>query len=260
MPRPAISARPWEFIVDLQTASLLVLLATYGGLALAERIRPGRRLPTVGGWTWRGLLVSAVAYALAMLFAPWFDGWLGPHALIDASSLDVVTGTLLGALFLETLNTCWHLALHRNDTLWRWLHQFHHSTERLDILSAYYFSPLDTAGWTAVASFALTFILGLSVPATVGAATLLTALNFFSHSNLRTPHWLGWFIVRPEMHALHHERGQHRRNYAVLPIIDRVLGTYVNPPGFPRETGFHEGSSARIVAMLCGRRIDGPSS
>lgn len=28
----------------------------------------------------------------------------------------------------------------------------------------------------------------------------------FTHANIRTPQWLGYFISRSEMHAIHHER------------------------------------------------------
>lgn len=244
--------------MDLQTLSLVVSGAAFLALMLVERWRPARRLPRVPGWTVRALAISAVAYGLSLVFASFFDGLLGPRPLIDASGLGVLPGMLLGALFLELVNTLWHISLHRHDRLWRWLHQMHHSTERLDVFSALYFSPMDVVGWAAAASFALTFVLGLSVPATVGAATCLFVLNLFSHSNLRTPRWLGYFIVRPEMHALHHERGVHRRNYAVLPVLDMLLGTYENPERFPAATGFHEGASERVVAMLLGRDVTRP--
>ena len=46
-------------------------------------------------------------------------------------------------------------------------HQWHHSAERLDTWGAFWFSPLDMVGWTALFSLALTLV-GLS-PAAVFA-------------------------------------------------------------------------------------------
>ena len=40
----------------------------------------------------------------------------------------------------------------------------------------------------------------------------------FTHANIRTPQSLGYFISRPEMHAIHHERGAHSGNYCGLPV------------------------------------------
>ena len=49
------------------------------------------------------------------------------------------------------------------------------------------------------------------------------------HLNVATPRWLSLFFQRPEAHGLHHERGVHYRNFADLPLWDRVFGTYANP-------------------------------
>ena len=84
------------------------------------------------------------------------------------------------------------------------------------------------------------------------AATLLAMLT---HTNVRTPRWLGWFIERPEMHSWHHARGAHRHNYSELPVFDLLFGTFHNPHGFAPQTGFHEGGSARVIEMMMGRDI-----
>lgn len=83
----------------------------------------------------------------------------------------------------------------------------------------------------------------------------------FQHANIRTPHWLGHLIQRPESHAVHHGRGIHRWNYSDLPLWDMVFGTYRNPvqnpatqqDAVPEEAGFRP--SARIGAMLALRNV-----
>jgi hypothetical protein len=80
----------------------------------------------------------------------------------------------------------------------------------------------------------------------------------FTHANIRTPRWLGYFISRPEMHAVHHERGSHSGNYCDLPVIDMIFGTYRNPEKFEGEAGFYDGASARVGDMILGRDVSMP--
>jgi sterol desaturase/sphingolipid hydroxylase (fatty acid hydroxylase superfamily) len=72
--------------------------------------------------------------------------------------------------------------------------------------------------------------------------------------------WLGYFISRPEMHAIHHERGAHSGNHCGLPVIDMIFGTYRNPETFEGAAGFYDGASARLVDMLLGRDVSVPAS
>ena len=73
--------------------------------------------------------------------------------------------------------------------------------------------------------------------------------------NIRTPQWLGYVIQRPEAHGLHHARGIHAYNYGSLGIWDLVFGTFRNPARFDDPTGFWDGASTRMGAMLIGRDI-----
>jgi sterol desaturase/sphingolipid hydroxylase (fatty acid hydroxylase superfamily) len=150
----------------------------------------------------------------------------------------------------------WHRWMHSSDLLWRGLHQMHHSAERLDTFGAFWFSPLDMIGWTAVGSLSLVLVVGV----TPQAATLLllgiTFLAIFQHANIRTPHWLGYLIQRPESHTIHHGKDIHRYNYADLPVFDMLFGTFRNPRGFEIETGFYPGASDRVADMLLFRDLN----
>ena len=77
-----------------------------------------------------------------------------------------------------------------------------------------------------------------------------TFLSIFQHANIKTPQWLGYFIQRPESHTVHHAKGIHKYNYSDLPIFDIVFGTFDNPQEYVHETGFYNGASNRIGAML----------
>lgn len=90
----------------------------------------------------------------------------------------------------------------------------------------------------------------------------MTFLGIFQHANLRTPRWLGYFIQRPESHAIHHQRGVHAFNYADLPLWDMVFGTFHNPEVGRQQKplqGFYDGASARIGSMLMFRDVSTPA-
>lgn len=95
-------------------------------------------------------------------------------------------------------------------------HQLHHSAERLDTFGAFWFSPLDMIGWTVLSSLSLT-LLGLAPEAVVLFVYFTMLLSVFQHANIRTPHWLGYLVQRPESHSRHHARGVHTGNFGDLP-------------------------------------------
>jgi sterol desaturase/sphingolipid hydroxylase (fatty acid hydroxylase superfamily) len=149
--------------------------------------------------------------------------------------------------------------MHGSNMLWRAFHQLHHSAERLDTYGAFWFSPLDMFGWTALSSICLTLVVGVTPEAAVLVLYVTTFLSVFQHANVRTPRWLGFVVQRPESHSYHHERGVHARNYSDLPIFDLAFGTFYNPQGFAAATGFYDGASDRVGAMLAMRDVAEPA-
>jgi sterol desaturase/sphingolipid hydroxylase (fatty acid hydroxylase superfamily) len=135
----------------------------------------------------------------------------------------------------------------------------HHSAESLDAFGAYYLHPLDAAMFTTIGSLLFFPLLVVTTESGVIGTLFLTFNAMFQHANIKTPQWLGYFIQRPEMHAVHHARGIHRYNYADLPLWDMVFGTFLNPKTVTKlATGFYNGASARISAMLIGRDVSKP--
>jgi sterol desaturase/sphingolipid hydroxylase (fatty acid hydroxylase superfamily) len=86
-------------------------------------------------------------------------------------------------------------------------------------------------------------------------AVAATFCSMFQHTNIRTPHWLGYIVTRPESHAVHHQRGVHAYNYGDIPLFDIVLGTFRNPREWQEEAGFFDGSSRQMGPMLIGKEI-----
>jgi sterol desaturase/sphingolipid hydroxylase (fatty acid hydroxylase superfamily) len=242
---------PIEILLDPAT---LAVLAMFALLFTWERLAPARPLPAVRGWRFAGLLAFAV-YLMVSAYLPLLWGQaLAPLQLFDLSGWPTPVAAAAGVLAYEAGAYAYHRAVHAFTPLWRLLHQMHHSAERLDVSGAFWFSPLDMAGWTLVAGVTLT-VVGLPPAAATAALLFITFLSIFQHANVRTPHWLGYLVQRPESHSLHHGRGRHRDNYADLPLLDMLFGTFENPRSFAAETGFWPGASARVLPMLMLRDV-----
>jgi sterol desaturase/sphingolipid hydroxylase (fatty acid hydroxylase superfamily) len=246
---------PIEILLDPISLGVLVL---YGALMVCEAIAPGRNLPVQKGWVPRAIGSFVVYFYLASYLPLVWDGYLSEYQLFDLSGLGWLAGAAIGLLVYEALLYAWHRTMHRTDWLWRSFHQMHHSAERIDTLGAFYFSPLDAAGFTLVGSLSLSLVVGLNPQAVTVFLFATTFLGIFQHTNIRTPHWLGYLVQRPESHTIHHGRGLHRYNYADLPIFDILFGTFKNPRSYETETGFYDGASARILEMLAFRDVSEP--
>ena len=247
---------PLEILLDPVALAIIAMFAT---LAIWEAVAPGRPLPAVRGWKVRGLAAFAAFFYLSSYLPMLWDEYLAAYQLFDLGGLGVVGGAIVGVLAYEFCGYWWHRSLHRFDGLWRGVHQMHHSAERLDTWSAYWFSPLDMVGWTAVGSVALGLGVGLDPRAATIVLLVTSFFGIFQHANIRTPHWLGYLVARPEMHTVHHARGIHRHNYGGIVLFDLLFGTYRNPQGFEHETGFYAGASDRVVDMLLGRDVSHPA-
>jgi sterol desaturase/sphingolipid hydroxylase (fatty acid hydroxylase superfamily) len=113
-------------------------------------------------------------------------------------------------------------------------------------------------GWTLLGSLTLVWVVGITREAAVLTNLVVTFFAIFTHANIRTPQRLGYFVSRPEMQAMHHERGCQAHNYSDVPLIDMLFGTYSNPQTFEGEGGHYVGASSRVLDMLLGRDVSVP--
>jgi len=240
----------------MQTLELITLLLLPAALVLDLVHRAQPYAPT-RWWRLRALVVSAAAFALSIATATMWGGVFGGFALIDGSVLGAGWGAAAGVLVYQLFHYAYHRLAHGSDLLWRFSHQMHHSAESMDAFGAFYISPVDIFAFTTFSSLVFFPLLGLTVEAGVIGAAFLTFNAVFQHANVRTPRWVGYLVQRPESHSLHHGRGVHAQNYADLPIVDMLFGTYCNPRDHREEVGFEPGASSRIGAMLIGRDVSG---
>ncbi|WP_317933236.1 sterol desaturase family protein [Halioxenophilus sp. WMMB6] len=246
---------PLELVLDPLS---LTIIALYFGLMAWERLFPRQRFVAVRGWYLKGIAAFATYFLLSSYLPLVWDGYLSAFQLFDLTGLGTLAGTLVGLLVYEVGVYLWHRSMHKSDALWLGFHQMHHSAERVDVAGSFWFSLTDMIGWTMLGSLALVVVVGLSPAAATNVILITAFLAIFQHANIRTPVWLGYLIQRPEMHAIHHQRGVHHYNFCDLAFIDWLGGTFRNPKAerLVVEGGFYDGSSAKVGAMLLGCDIN----
>ena len=233
-------------------------LALIPGFLLLDFLVQRRRYSATRFWRLRGFLVTLAMVVFSAEVAVFWGRVFGDYRLFDSSGLGILAGAALGVVVYELAHYAYHRAAHEWNWLWRAGHQMHHSAESLDAFGAYYLHPLDAALFTTWSSLVFFPLLGLSIESAVLAALFLTFNAMFQHANIATPRWLGYLIQRPESHNVHHQRGLHRYNYADLPVIDLLFGTFRNPEQNDAPVGFYDGASSRWPEMLIGRDVSEP--
>lgn len=173
--------------------------------------------------TWRswavdlGWLVLG-ALTLRLLVGPVLSVFLSSHR--ESGPLRLILA-FLGA---EVMAYVTHRAMHEVPWLRRF-HAVHHTHEPLDWLKAWRQHPVDVAIHAlAVAIPAL--CLGVSWTQ-FGAVVLLRRIwTGFLHANTRVRlGWLEGLVATPAFH--HHHHRHPRSNYAgLLPVVDRLFGTF----------------------------------
>jgi sterol desaturase/sphingolipid hydroxylase (fatty acid hydroxylase superfamily) len=225
--------------------SNLIVLALVGWfvlLALAELLFAGGRREPVNDRR----LVTNFGLALIILFA----GSMVPLAKLSASAVGrslgiglahVVTlpwpAVLAAAVIVESLASYWaHRLMHRAPLLWR-IHRVHHSDDAVDVSTSYRNHPFELLV-TMPVSAAVVLVLGTPATVVLATQTLLTAATLWQHADIALPdrleRALGWIMVTPRLHRLHHdrERATHDSNYGELLIVwDRLYGTFNGAEG-----------------------------
>lgn len=233
------------------------ILAIFAFCWLLERARPGWRLPKVPSWAVRVLLVNAVQLAVVLLagatWERWMAGWSVIHGLRD---LPPIAGGLIAYFIATFVFYWWHRWRHEVHFLWLGFHQIHHSPRRLEVITSFYKHPAEMIVNSLLGSAIVYVLLGLSLEA--GAIyTACTAIGeFFYHTNVTTPRWVGYFFQRPEMHRIHHQYDYHQNNYGDIVWWDMIFGTYENPPTWDDACGFDPAQEEQLGRMLAWQDVN----
>lgn len=245
-----------------------LLLLTFAGcfvlLAALETVTPRSRQPAERRRRW------PANGALTLLFI--LVNGLFPITLIAAAELaarrDIGLLNLLdlplGAAFILTLLirslTAYgtHRLMHAAPWLWR-LHRVHHLDTALDVSSAVRFHPVEPVLVNGIA-VAVVLLLGLNPLAVLVYELIEAVLTLFSHANVRLSRRidraLGWLIVTPDLHRVHHSplQAETDSNFgSTLSVWDRLFGTYRRKPAETlahQPIGLDECRDARASSLL----------
>ena len=245
----------------MTTVDILGLLVpvTYLVMLAIEAFIPAREFPPIRAWRFIGLgflILTGILATTVPLLIP--VDWLAEHRLIDGSPLGVIGGAVVGYAAVSLASYVWHRSAHTFPIMWRTFHQIHHSPQRVDMSGSLLFHPLETAVFMTISVVTSTLVLGLDPLAAALTGYIASFYGLFQHMNIRTPHWLGYLIQRPEAHCIHHQRDVHNYNFGDLPIWDILLGTFRNPRSFAGEVGFDAPATARLGAMLAFVDVNKP--
>lgn len=230
---------------------LTIILICFALCFLIERLIPGWKLPEVPTWAIRVLAINFAQLIIVTLAGYSWEKWLSAASLFNLSVyLPAWAGGVLAYFIATFLFYWWHRWRHESDFLWRHFHQIHHSAQRIEVITSFYKHPVEMLANSIIGSLLVYTLLGLNMEA--GAVyTLCTALGeFFYHTNIKTPRWVGYIFQRPEMHRIHHEYEKHTSNYGDIVWWDMLFGTYSNPKKFTTSCGFDTEKELRLMDML----------
>lgn len=235
--------------------SLILLLA----LSYWEKRKPLYQYESDGPWFKRLLILAILGISSTALIGFFVEPYLSKLPLSLAlngffSSKPNWLNGLISYLCITFFVYWWHRLRHSNNFVWKAFHQIHHSTHRIQALTALYAHPSDFIANLFIINFVSYALLGLNIESASWATLWVAVFEYWEHTNISTPRWLGYFIVRPEMHRIHHERNRHTNNYG-LPIWDMLFGTYENTMR-QVECGFEDKKEKKLIQMLAGKQIE----
>jgi sterol desaturase/sphingolipid hydroxylase (fatty acid hydroxylase superfamily) len=237
--------------------TIVIIFAVFALCFILERSSPGWTLPHVRTWPFRVLVINAVQLGIVLLAGLTWERWFSSASVFQLSSY--VSPTVGGfiAYFIATfLFYWWHRWRHEYSFLWVAFHQIHHSPQRLEVITSFYKHPGEMVINSIIGSLLVYSLLGLSLEA--GAIyTLCTALGeFFYHTNVKTPRWVGFVFQRPEMHRIHHQYDRHKNNYGDITWWDMLFGTYENPKEWTKTCGFEDAKEQQLLKMLAYKDVN----
>jgi sterol desaturase/sphingolipid hydroxylase (fatty acid hydroxylase superfamily) len=238
---------------------LIVIIAIGITFIIAERLFPDRVLPKVQGWWHRVVIVNLMQFGIVVLGMYTWDRWFQTHQWYLFEGLPNYVLGFIGYLGITFVFYWWHRWRHDNNVLWLLFHQLHHSPSRIETITSFYKHPFEILV-NSLLMGAITYLLfGLNVEAVAWSVLYSSVAEFIYHMNMKTPHWLGYFFQRPEMHRIHHKEGVHYNNFSDLPLWDMLFGTYENPKVDAKAPcGFAEDREEKFKRMLLFKNVNRP--
>lgn len=240
-----------ESNIIIEDNSQVIYLFTIGALILAmilESLAPRRKLQNALARRWiNNFSLGLVSWYLTMMATALVMLWIARQTELNRiglfQQLDVHWLFAFFALLVvsQLLSYLLHMAFHKVSWLWPF-HATHHMDTDVDVSTAYRNHPLENIITLPLVA-PLILLLGAPVKATLAYHLFYTAVNVFSHSNVRVPAWLDrplrLFIITPDFHRLHHcaDRRYTDSNYGnAVPWFDYLFKTATWRPPAEQES------------------------
>lgn len=235
---------------------LQVILVIFASCFVLERLIPGWKLPHVKTWPIRVVLLNLVQLGVVTLAGHTWECWLSSWSIFHLSKyVPPWAGGFISYFITTFVFYWWHRARHEYDFLWVGFHQIHHSPQRLEVITSFYKHPGEMVVNSIIGSLLVYTFLGLSIEAGF-VYTACTAIGeFFYHTNIKTPRWIGYIFQRPEMHRIHHQFNRHKNNYGDIVWWDMLFGTYENPKEWAHTCGFMPEQEEQLLQMLAYKDV-----
>jgi len=220
------------------TLRLGAFLGVFALLLAAERLIPWNVPRPLG---WRRWLPNLTLVALGGVTVRFLMPLAAVGAAIWAQSqgiglfnwLDIPfwLALPLTVVLLDLLIYFQHRIFHAVPWLWR-LHRVHHADPEMDASTGLRFHPIEIwlSMWVKIAA---ALALGAPPEGIIAFEIILNAASLFEHAAIHIPprldRALGWVIVTPSLHRIHHSEREEETNshYGFcLSVWDRIFGTW----------------------------------
>ena len=159
-----------------------------------------------------------------------------PLEIISISSIAIPLYFNMALSFLS-IDLCqyWvHRLHHKIPFLWR-LHRLHHSDKNVDSLTTFLHHPIEILS-TFVVSITLYILFDIPMIILLAYSIVFSLHAAFTHTSLtinpRLEKYLGYVIVTPSIHRLHHalDFRESNSNFGqIFSFWDRLFGSYIKP-------------------------------
>jgi sterol desaturase/sphingolipid hydroxylase (fatty acid hydroxylase superfamily) len=156
---------------------------------------------------------------------------------LAAGSVPLWVRAIIGLLLLDLVGA-WLVHYTEHQVWWLWqFHLVHHADTYLDTTTANRHHPGESVVRLVFTTIAV-LLTGAPMWLVFVYQSLSALLSQFNHANIELPRWLnrllGFLIVTPNMHHVHHHHvlPLSNTNYGnIFPYWDRLFGTYANVAG-----------------------------
>ena len=149
-----------------------IFIIVLGGVIfiLLEKLFPHHPLPKKDGWFLRSVSVNVIQFLIVTLGGELWESFMLSHSssplnlyerLEEWTTYSAIVGGLIAYFVTTFVFYWWHRVRHENRVLWLMLHQFHHSPERLEVITSFYKHPLEIFCNSVIMGVIVYIILGL---------------------------------------------------------------------------------------------------